>query len=163
MKTRIEKAPTRTAKPIEVTIMVRKFKDVLATEPSRGDRGTEYVMKLGRKDPRAVIKGDDIYVKRPGAMIRFTITSSAADKQRYYPIGIGFVREGDRNSSDEQRLGLLNFPQSLTRPDRRTIVIADTFRDEARHVRYKFSVIIQRGSDGKIGIIDPGIVHDTSN
>jgi hypothetical protein len=39
-------------------------------------------------------------------------------------------------------------------------VIVDSYRDTAPHVRYKFSVVVQRGADGRIGIIDPGIVHE---
>jgi len=159
MKTSIKKTSTRTVNPVEVTIAVTKFKDVLASDAPRNGCGTEYTMKLARKDPRAVIKGDDIYIKRPGAPIRFTITSSAAGKQNYYPVGIAFVREGDRSKSDEQRLGMLNFPESETHVKGRTLVITDSYKDDARYVRYKFSVIIQRGADGKLGIIDPGIVH----
>src|SRR5688500_14530104 len=97
MKTRIENAPKRKLKPVEVTIAVTKFADVLAVDKPQGSRDTKYTMKLGRKDPRAVIKGDNIYIKRPGATIRFTITSARAGRTRYFPVGITFVREGDRN------------------------------------------------------------------
>jgi hypothetical protein len=159
MKTTIETTSSMIVKPVEVTIAVTKFKDVLA-DAQRDGCGTMYTMKLGRKDPRAEIRGDDIYIQRPGAPIRFTIASARADRKRYYPVGIAFVREGGRNSGDEQRLGLLNFPQSQTRMARHTLLITDSYKDDAQYVRYKFSVIIQRGSDGKIGIIDPGIVHE---
>ena len=78
-------------------------------------------------------------------------------------MGITFVREGLPNANDEQRLGLLNFPQRKTRVIEKIISITDTYRDRKEVVKYKFSVIIQRGSDGKIGIIDPGILHDSSD
>ena len=142
-----------------MTIAVTKFKDVLATD-SAGSRGTEYTMKLAKSDPRAAIKGDDIYVKRPGAMLRFTIASSGADAERYFPVGVAFVREGDDNASDEHRLGHLNFPQMHTRLDGCTLLVNDSYREEARKVRHKFSLVIQCGSDGKIGVIDPGIIHE---
>jgi hypothetical protein len=118
-------------------------------------------MKLRRNDPRAYIKGDDIYVKRPGAPIRFTLVSPATDKDSYYPAGITFVREGDRSESDRQRLGFLNFPQRATHVEGRTLTILDSYRDRSQ-VRYKFSVVLQRGSDGKIGVIDPGIIHENN-
>ena len=143
-----------------MTVTVTKFKDVLATDAARGGRGTEYAIKLAKRDPRAVIKGDDIYVKRPGAALRFTIASSLSDKNRYYPVGIAFVREAEDNSSDELRLGLQNFPQKDIRLEGRAILINDSYTDAAKYVRYKFSVPIQRGADGKIGIIDPGIIHE---
>jgi hypothetical protein len=56
-------------------------------------------------------------------------------------------------------LGFLNFPQSETRFDGRGLSITDTYKDASLYVRFKFSIVIQRGSDGKIGIIDPGIIH----
>ena len=140
-----------------MTIAVTKFKDVLA---DRAAGGTEYVMELAKPDARAAIKGDDIYVKRPGALLRFTIASAGADKKQYFPVGVAFVREGDDNTSDEHRLGHLNFPQAHTRLDGRTVVVNDSYKAEARRVRHKFSVVIQRGSDGRIGVIDPGIIHE---
>jgi hypothetical protein len=161
MKTRLAVAPARTSKPIDIVIGVAKFRDVLANETSRSGRGTDYVMKLRRPDSRAYIKGEDIYVKRPGAPIRFTIVSGSADKDHYYPVGITFVRESDRNDSERQRLGFLNFPQRATHAEGRTLTILDSYRDRSS-VRYKFSVVLQRGSDGKIGIVDPGIIHESS-
>ncbi len=160
VKTRTQSTSTRKQNPVEVTITVTKFKDVLVTDAARGGRGTEYTIKLAKRDPRVVIKGDDIYVQRPGAVLRFSVASSRADKNRYYPVGIAFVREAEGNSSDELRLGLQNFPQSLIRLEGRAILITDRYTDVAKYVRYKFSVPIQRGADGKIGIIDPGIIHE---
>jgi hypothetical protein len=161
MKTRNVTASATTTKPVEIRITVTRFREVLA--PGKTSPCTTYTMDLARKDPRAYIKGDDLYIKGPGAGIRFTLASSAADKKSYYPIGIAFVRESTRNESDAQRLGFLNFPQSETRMKGRTLSILDTFKDRSKRIRFKFSVIIQRGSDGAIGIIDPGIVHEPTH
>ena len=157
------KMPTKqssTKKPVEVSIAVTKFRDVLAGETPRGGRDTEYAMKLRKRDPRAYIKGDNIYVLRPGTTLRFILTPAANAKESFYPAGITFVREGERTDSDRLRLGFINFPQKYTRVDGRTISVTDSYRDKARGVRYKFSILVQRGSDGKLGIIDPGIVHE---
>ena len=157
------KTPTKQSsskKPVEVLIAVTKFRDVLSAEPSRDRRDTEYAMKLRRRDPRAYIKGDNIYVLRPGTTLRFTIGSAGGARETFYPAGITFVREGEKSDSDRLRLGLLNFPQTLTRLEGRTITITDSYRDRAKRVRYKFSLLVQRGSDGKMGIVDPGIVHE---
>jgi len=144
--------------PVEIVIAVTRFKDVLAGEAGGGATG--YSLKLRRPDPRAAIRGNAIYIKRPGATLRFTFAAAAGGRARYFPAGITFVRTGDRNVSDAQRLGLLNFPQKLTRPEGSALVIVDTYQDKARCVRYKFSVLIQRGADGRIGIIDPDIIHE---
>ncbi len=159
MKTRNVTASATTAKPVEIRITVTRFREVLA--PSKASPSTSYTMDLARKDRRAYIKGEDLYIKGVRAGIRFTV--AAADKKNYYPIGIAFVRESTRNESDAERLGFLNFPQSEIRMKGRTLSILDTFKDRTKTIRFKFSVIIQRGSDGAIGIIDPGIIHEPTH
>jgi hypothetical protein len=159
MKTSIVDAPPPTEKPVDVRITVTKFKEVLARDKSK-ERGTEFTMRLGRKHPLAEVKDDNLFIRPPGTVIRFTIGSSAGDTENYYPVGITFLREDEKNSGDRQRLGFINFPQSKTRMEGRSLSITDSYRDSpSRYVRYKFSVVIQRGSDGKIGIIDPGLIH----
>jgi len=160
MKTRVAVASARKLGPVEVIITVAKFRGVLATEGERGGRPSDYAMRLARRDPRATIKGDDLYIRRPGAAIRFAVAPAAGDKGSYFPTGIAFVREASDNASDEQRLGLQNFPQRDIRFDGRTVLIVDRYRDKEPFVRYKFSVVVQRGADGKLGIIDPGIIHE---
>lgn len=153
---------TSSSTPAEVRMTVTRFKDVLATASSGTARGTGYAMKLIAKHPSVAILGDVIYVKSPGAGLRFTLAAAPGDRENYYPIGIAFVRAGKGNTSDEQRLGLLNFAQRDTRPEGRSLAITYRYLDDPRDVRYKFSVVIQRGSDGRIGIIDPAIEHDNS-
>jgi hypothetical protein len=160
MKTRTQRTAASARNPIEVSIFVRRFVDVLTTVAGRTCRGTEYVMKLRRKDPRAFIRGEIIYVRPPGGVIRFTISSVAGDKDLYYPTGITFLREGEPYGNNMLRLGMLNFPQSRIHADGHSFSILDSYKDDAPRVRYKFSLIIQRGSDGSIGIIDPGIDHE---
>jgi hypothetical protein len=159
MKTTLVKAPLATEKPVDVRITVTKFKDVLAQDKSGRNRDTGYTMRLGRKHPLAAVKGDELFIRRPGARIHFTIGSSAGDTEKYFPVGITFLREGRKDSSYRQRLGFINFPQSETRFNERSVAITDTYKDASPSVQYKFSLVIQRGSDGKIGIIDPRIVH----
>jgi hypothetical protein len=139
------------------------FKDVLSSERSDGSQRTGYKMKLVNKPSGVVIRGDVIYIKSAAADIRFTVASSVGDKENYFPTGITFVRQGTCEIGDEQRLGLSNFPQRKTRFERRSLSISARFKRTDNGVLYKFSVIIQRGSDGKIGIIDPGIGHDNSS
>ncbi len=151
-----------TATPAEILVTVTNFLDVLTPGNPRGGRITGFKMKMKGKHPHVSLKGEDIVVQRPGATIRFALAAPAKGGEKYFPIGITFVREAEHNECDEQRLGLLNFPQRLTRPDGLALSITDRYRDRpgAGRVRYKFSVVLQRGSDGKIGIIDPGIVHE---
>jgi hypothetical protein len=157
MNTNIEGSKTN---PVSIAILVKAFKEVLGGGKFDACRDTTYSMKLLTEDPRVVIRGDNIYIRRPGATIDFIIRSPADNIERYYPVGISFFREGEPSADDFLRLGLLNFPQDLTKLKDRVISITDSYRDDAPHIRYKFSVVIQRGSDGQIGIIDPGIVHE---
>jgi len=160
---RAVRAPVkRVAGPIEVELVVTKFNDVLAG-CANGAAGTGYVMKLRRATTRARIVGNDLFVRKPGGLILFSIASMPGDAERYYAAGVTFVREGVPSGSDAERLGLINFPQARTRPDGRSVFIFDSYRDPLKRIRFKFSVVIQRGSDGAVGIIDPGIEHDGDN
>jgi len=158
MKKRTTKATASSRRPVEVVIAVTKFVEVLGTNTDKSC-GIAYTMKLRRSDSRASIDGDNLRIRRPGAEIRFFIAAGPGDRDRYYPTGITFVREAE-SKGDKQRLGLYNFPQNHTRAEGRSLWIRDVYRDGAKRVRYKFSVLVQRGSDGKIGIIDPGIIHE---
>ena len=161
-KTNARKA-TVSSKPAEIRMSVVRFEDVLDGETQHTCRKTGFEMALVGSPTNVSLKGDIIYVKAPGATIRFTLVSLKEDKEHYYPIGITFFRTDKREVSEKQRLGLLNFPQSNIRLEGRTLSITDTYKDGRYPVRYKFSVVIQRGSDGKIGIIDPAISHDSSD
>lgn len=154
-------------KPVDVSVIIRKFETIIDT----GKPITEYILKLAQKDPRVLVKGDVIYVKGPKTTIRFTIANSSGEKTNFYPTGITFLlqsservsRDDDCEISEDERLGLLNFPQRKFRYDRQRLSITDAYRDGTETVRYKFSLLIQRGLDGAIGVIDPIIVHDNSN
>lgn len=143
--------------PVDVILTVTRFYDLLSRKSSRDGVVTPHTMKLARRDARVRLEGDKLYVAPPGAAIRFAVVGGSGDRQRYYPLGIAFVRKG-ASKSDEQRLGFLNFPQRETRAEGRTLTIVDTYRDRL-DVRYKFSIYIQRAADGAIGIIDPEIIH----
>jgi hypothetical protein len=116
-------------------------------------------MTMSRKHPQVFVKGDDLHVRPYGATIRFTLASAPGDRESYYPVGVTFVREGKGSTSDEQRLGRVNFPPRQIHLEGQSLSITDNYKEEGS-VRYEFSIVIQRGSDGKIGIIDPGIVHE---
>lgn len=154
-------------KPVDVTVVIRKFEKIIDT----GKPITAFVLKLPQKDPRVLVRGDVIYVKGPRTTIRFTIGNSSGEKTKFFPTGITFLRQslekisrGDVcDTSEEERLGLRNFPQRKFRYDQQTLSITDAYRDGKETIRYKFSLLIQRGSDGAIGLIDPAIVHTNSN
>ena len=159
-------------RPAEVALNVTGFKDVLAvrvpaakrasllTNSLSNCRGTTATMTMSEPHPLVRVDSkepDTLKIKSPGATIRFTLKSD-----EFYPVGIAFLlREGVARPNDEQKLGLLNFDQSKIRRFGHVQYITDTFKDEKPYDRYKFSVIIQRASDGAIGIIDPGIEHES--
>lgn len=153
---KIAKAVARILSPAEVVITVTKFQPVLSPE-LRGDRDTAYTMRLKRPHRRVSLKDDTICVDSPGATIRLTIASAAGDKIKYYPAGITFVREDGKCLSEELLLGRTHLPQRRIVIDGQTLTFTDRFKKGEEEVLYKFSVIIQRGVDGVIGIIDPGI------
>jgi hypothetical protein len=158
----------------KVNFKVIVFRDVLApgppvkkgkypgTCPPLNVRGTTYKMWMPKtlhpqvsidpKDP------DTLIVKAQGATLLFTIT-----QEEYYPVGITFfLKNGDPTVSDQKRLGILNFAPPMIRPNKLEHSLQVTaLNNEGKHKDwFKFSVIIQRACDGKIGIIDPGIIHE---
>jgi hypothetical protein len=158
----------------EVTLYVPDsgFRDVLAQDPpvnltvSRGkrpphfDRGTLHQMWMPTPEHSQVhIDPHDpntLRIRSKGATIRLTI-----QPPEYYPIGVAFkLLEGVPDPDDLHRLGVLNFEQSRTPRDPQRLYITDHFKDKECDDRYKFSVIIQEASTGKIGIIDPDIIHE---
>jgi hypothetical protein len=153
---------TKTRQPAEVLISVTKFRDVLGATAaaSRSGRQTDYRMRMKNEHPHVCVEGDRVCVMRPGAPIRFTVDAADGEQEKYFPVGITFVRGDSGGEGDEQRLGLLNFLQKNTHAKGRSLSIVDSYQDSAKGTRYKFSVIVQRGSDGKIGIIDPDIIHE---
>lgn len=156
MKKRSAKSVARTnATLVQVNLTVTRFNNVL-----RAGRPTSFVMRLAQSHPLASIEGDTLYIKKPGSPIRFTLKTGDGTRERYYPIGITFVRANSKKASDDLRLGFINFPERDTRTDEKMLLIDDVYKDATYPVKYKFSVVVQRGSDGAIGIIDPDIVHE---
>lgn len=146
--------------PAEVVLTVTKFRPVLSPEV-RGLPSTDYTIRLKRPHRRVSLKDDTLVVKYPGATLRLTIDSSADDKTTYYPAGVTFVREDSKCLTEAERLGQKDILQRRIMIDGQTLTFTDRFKKGKENVLYKFSVIIQRGSDGAIGIIDPGIENDS--
>jgi len=140
---------------VKVQLAVTNFRDVFSEKSAV----TDYQMSLSRESKRVRLEKDTLYIKPPGVTLQFTLTSTREDRERYYPLGISYVRDGE-SKSDELRLGFVNFPQKKQGLKCHTITITDSYRDRQKYVRYKFSIFVQRGSDGKIGIIDPSMIHD---
>jgi len=145
--------------PAEVVLTVIAFRPVLSPEV-RGLPTTDYKMCLKRPHRRVSLKDDTLVVKYPGATLRLTIASTADDKTIYFPAGVTFVREDSKDLTVAERLGQKDILQRRIMIDGQTLTFTDRFKRGKESVRYKFSVIIQRGSDGAIGIIDPGIEND---
>lgn len=158
----------KTLRPAEVGLQVTAFKDVLADSKRRSlvkdalsdCRGTKASMTLREAHP--LVRIDDkepnaLRIKSPGATLRFTVSPGA-----YYPVGVSFLLlAGVAKPDDEERLGLLNFDPSQIRRLGHVLYVTDIFKDEEPYNRYKFSVMVQRASDGAIGIIDPDIIHES--
>lgn len=152
----MNKSTSTSTRPIDVIVTVVRFSDVIGSRAT-GPRLTDYKMALRPGENRAQIVGDDIRIRPPGAPIRFIVAS--ADNRQYRPLGIAFAREGAKVLSESDRLGLVVFAERELQPEQRAVVVSDSYAEAPRNVRFKFTLFIQRGSDGAIGLIDPGIIH----
>ena len=154
------KGAARASIPAEIVITVTQFRAVLSAKEAGEVRDTGYEMKMKRPHSRVSLKDDTLFVKSPGAVIRLTIASPAKDKTRYYPAGITFVRDGGNGLTEADRLGRKDFLQRRITIDGLALKFTDRFQKGKEKTLYKISVILQRGSDGAIGIIDPGIENE---
>ena len=138
----------------EIEFEVTNFINILTAEGSLENRNSGHRMKLKRPHPKVSIDPNDadmLIVKSPGARLRFEVSPSGI-----FPIGIAFqLREGVANPTDLERLGFLNFKQMQLHPEGNRLSVTDAFKDDDANDRYKFSMIVQRASDGAIAIVDP--------
>lgn len=149
---------TETVTDAEIIFDVTSFVDIFTADGTIEARSTGHQMSLKNPHPKVSVDENDstmIIVRPPGARLRFTLSP-----EEFFPIGIAFqLREGVAEPTDLERLGLLNFTQMKLRPQGNMLAITDIFKDREADDRYKFSIIVQHGRKGTIGIIDPGIRH----
>jgi hypothetical protein len=147
----------------EVTFTVTDFNDVCAPALPKGDGLTRATMELTSDKSGRVQKVNEttLRVEAPGATFKFTIVPDHG-AETYFPIGIALVRVDPPAATVDERLGLQVFHR-LQSPNAQVLFVDDHFAHTARRMsmRYKFCLVIQRGSDGKLGIIDPGIINES--
>jgi hypothetical protein len=154
-----------------LTVNPKDFHDVLTCKESANKRNTSALVVPKNPDHPCVKYHTDgkFHVRLKGATIRFEVISSDPNED-YYPVGVAFkmlkgaetklkVSLGNPAKIDK-RLTDLNFSQSKIGCDKHELTFTDEFRDKGHDAQYEFSVVIQRGSDGAIGIIDPDIIHE---
>lgn len=122
-------------------------------------------------------KKETVHVPLPGAILRFEITGELGQTNAYRPVGIAFRRADDTPpaavawSTGEHPLPLRPFSafelnghyvQITDIPQRRVMSLDPEYSKKPwpRWITYKFSIFIQRDSDGAIGIIDPYIENE---
>ena len=137
----------------QVTFTVKQFRSL--TSPA--DHG--YIDALTALAPHpAVTLADEnglptIHVKRA---VNIEISVDSADgSESYTPLGVYFEQRTDGPNGKNDPDGKINFAQ--WRSNNGTVVMRSKFIQTGR---YEFFVIVQRGSDHSIGIIDPQITVD---
>ncbi len=81
--------------------------------------------------------------------------ASAQPGESYRPLGVIFRQKTDRAISQPDPAGLRYFASSITANG--TLVIQNKFLQRGDDGRYEFYVLVQRVSDGAVGMIDPDI------
>lgn len=154
---------------VEVILTVTDFREVLQT---RGvERGTFHTVIIAKgHDVISVEEGGDIpklTIKKGSGPVtlRFKIVDAKTDDV-YQPLGIAFKVERSTkapSTSEANMIGENNFPLDRMHIYGNDLYITDLALPEVRELKYKFSVIIQRERDAKIGIIDPRIEHENGD
>ena len=155
-----------------VILTVVNFKEVLHTH--KGIPNTPARMKMSPanalvrvENPKIVNSRLIINSKDGGGpvLIRFSIEDIAGKRDAYYPIGIAFVRKGKRESRIYTRTDIAARKTFLASQMHllgggRDLYVTDNYRYWNKHAKYEFYVIIQSAHNGKVGVIDPGIIHE---
>ena len=161
-------------KKVDVTLTVTKFCDILAGRLRKGSLAG-HAIAVAKNKSNVVLKTGfyqlnvkgTIRVPRPGAILRFNIKAQKKGTT-YRPVGIAFARADKTRPmgvhwSTNRTIGR-HTPFSGFQTDGRTMQITDLplkrgnqHASPKNYTTYKFSVYIQRESDGRIGVIDPYI------
>jgi hypothetical protein len=130
-------------------------------------RGTEKTTIRVQKDPN-VPSGSNV---RTDASVVLQFKIDANDGESYMPIGIAFRRADksspaavecttDRALATDTPFSGLNIAGDVLTVTNSPLRKASPNVSSDTHTTYKFSVIIQRKSDGAIGILDPEIENE---
>lgn len=96
-------------------------------------------------------------VKRP---VSVEISLASADPtESYRPLGLFFRQKTNPSTTVPDPDGLINFTQSVT--SKGTVVFHHSCTLTGDNGNYEFFVLIQRVSDGVLGLIDPDIETET--
>ena len=143
----------------QVTFTVKQFRSL----SSPADHG--YIDAITALAPHPAVTLVDegglptFHVKRA---VNIEISVDSADgSESYTPLGVYFEQRTDGPGAAKDADGKINFAQ--WRSNNGTVVINNKFSHQGRDGRYEFFVIVQRASDGEIGIIDPSIENEYSD
>ncbi len=139
---------------------------VTCFEPSGNPRGAvpKVAFRLAVDGPNDRVKGirrsnPDYLLVQPGGPVNlsFTIVAGDGTGDAYFPVGISFAPPRGR------RRGVVAAHETFTPGAVHiygpTLFFTDNYDAASRGNIYEFSVAIQRARDGRLGVIDPGIVH----
>lgn len=143
--------------PAQVTFTVVNFRTVTEAQPST--QFTDATMALA-EHPLVALTGtpaDGTLVLSGPVDLEIRIVSEDG-KETYKPVGITFAQKAKIAGERADRHGRRNFSAAVLKES--SLVVRGHFLDRNPEANWEFSVIIQRGSDGAIGIIDPGIEND---
>ena len=148
------------AAPAEVTFSVVKFRPV--TVANQGTQYTDATMTLAPHPLVSVTGSEADATLHPTAPVDFEIKIVSFDsKETYIPLGIVFEQKAPSTGAKTDPRGNINFAPACLNGS--TLLVHDHFVRKGPEYNYEFFVVIQRGSDGAIGLIDPAIVHNNSD
>lgn len=143
--------------PAQVTFTVVNFRTVTEANPTT--QFTDATMQVA-SHPLVTMSGtpaDGTLVLSGAVDLEIRIVSEDG-KETYKPVGIVFEQNAKASPKRSDRHGRNNFSAAVLKES--SLVVRSHFLDRSPEAHWEFSVIIQRGTDGAIGIIDPGILHN---
>ncbi|HUR59604.1 MAG TPA: hypothetical protein VM029_17935 [Opitutaceae bacterium] len=144
-----------------ITLAVTTFREIATTKEAR-----RYCAVKTKFSGHSMVKktgedGNPTFRFAGRANLRVLVTNGrAGSKERFIPVGIAFKqRRNDRSDLNDSSdpIGQGNFYREEMDLKEGSITIRNRFEDPGT---YEFFVLIQKLSNGALGLIDPGIEND---
>ena len=142
-----------------VTLTVAKFNPIKTT-----GLYTDCTVRLDSPSGRVKLSGPKVLEVTNLAKGPVVFTIQVQPPGLYFPVGIAFAPKSSAKRPRKLSLGAVraNFPAHNVCIEGGVLIFIDGCDSGTANASFEFYVLIQSsGGDGSLGIIDPGIQHDT--
>lgn len=144
------------AEVAKVTLTVTQFRPLTSLAENR------YVDATSSLEPHATVRmevrdGMPTFICKEAVDFEITVASSDSN-ETYVPLAVTFQQLGEFSGSKRDKSGAINFERLPAAASK--LLFRNKMLLHRLEGSYEFFVLIQRASDGVLGLIDPTIVNN---